>query len=62
MSKMMQNILKIQEQTGINLVKQQKEAEYYGVPMTAEEIEQELMKDEGYQRFLDSLEDKNKPF
>ena len=57
MSRMTDHILMIQETTGMNLVQQQKEAEYYGTPMTAEEIEQELMKDKGYQDFLDSLDE-----
>jgi len=62
MSKTMTNILKIQETTGINLVKQQIEADYYGDPQTPEQIEETLKNDEGYQKFLYDLENDRVPF
>ena len=62
MSKLKDKLLEIQEQTGKNLVQQQKEAYYYNVPVTMEQIEAELKKDPGYAAFMASLEDKNRPF
>jgi hypothetical protein len=61
MSKTTDHILMIQEQTGINLIKHQKEVDYYN-SLSAEEVEQELSNDPGYSEFLDSLEDKNRVF
>ena len=62
MSKTTDNILRIHEQTGTNLVRQQKEVDFYGESYTPEEIERQLNGDPGYSEFLDSLEDKNRPF
>jgi hypothetical protein len=61
MSKIMRYIIKTQEQTGENLIKQQWEAEMYGT-LTPEQIQAELENDSGFQEFLDSLDSENRAF
>ena len=59
MSKITNYIIEQQEQNGINLIKQQREVDYYsdGSYCDPDEIQKELENDPEWQKFLNELEE-----